>query len=130
MNQNANLWTRMQICLWRFQNDSFNDKEPEKFFLHILKAYNHNGVASRVLRALILSVMSCRAQEIYSALTVEQDVIFIYWNIFPQKHMIFYERHTDKFRNLKRHESHTYYEFANEKQSLFKLHNAKKFKDT
>ena len=97
----------------------FNEREVDKYFLHFEKIAESMKWPSAMWTLLLQSVLVGKAQETYSALSVEdcsnyevlKAEILKAYELVP-------EAYRQKFRNLQKLSSQTYVEFANDKQTL------------
>ena len=98
----------------------FQEKEVDKYFVHFEKIANSLEWPQEVWTLLLQSVLTGKAREIYSALSVEKSAqykevrqaILKAYELVP-------EAYRQKFRNCVKQESQTYVEFAREKEALF-----------
>lgn len=98
----------------------FNEREVEKYFSHFEKVAITLKWPVNVWSLLLQCVLSGKAQEVYSALSVEQSsdyetvkkAILNAFELVP-------EAYRQKFRRLRKSDKITYVEFAREKETLF-----------
>ena len=98
----------------------FKDTEIDKYFLHFEKVAVSLHWPKEVWTLLLQSVLSGKAQEIYSSLSVDQG--HIYEDVkkaILNGYELVPEAYRQKFRNSKKHDSQTYVEFARDKEMLF-----------
>ena len=98
----------------------FKDTDVDKYFLHFEKVADSLHWPPAVWTLLLQSVLSGKAQEVYSSLSLDQSrnyeevkkVILKAYELVP-------EAYRQKFRNSRRQESETFVEFARHKEDLF-----------
>ena len=98
----------------------FNEKDVEKFFLHFEKLAESMGWSKSIWTVLLQSVLIGKAQEVYSALSVEQSTDYdVVKNTIMQAYELVPEAYRQKFRSRQKGVGETYVEFAREKETLF-----------
>uniref|UniRef100_A0AAY4DAZ5 SCAN box domain-containing protein n=1 Tax=Denticeps clupeoides TaxID=299321 RepID=A0AAY4DAZ5_9TELE len=98
----------------------FNEREVEKYFSHFERVAITLKWPTAVWSLSLQCVLSGKAQEVYSALTVEQSsdystvktAILNAYELVP-------EAYNQKFSRLSKNDRITYVEFAHEKENLF-----------
>jgi len=98
----------------------FSEKEVDKYFLHFEKVAKSLGWPPGTWTLLLQSVIRGKAQEAYTALSVEdsakyetvKEAILKAYELVP-------EAYRQKFRYSKKLDSQTYVEFAREKENMF-----------
>ena len=98
---------------------SFQEKEVDKFFAHFEKVAKSLDWPKEVWTLLLQSVLIGKAQEVYSALPIEQstdydkvkEVILKAYELVP-------EAYRQKFREFQKKDGQTHVEFAREKENL------------
>ena len=98
----------------------FNDKDVDKYFLHFEKVAEKCKWPPDVWTLMLQSVLSGKAQEVYSALSIEQSSDFehVKKEILKAYELV-PEAYRQKFRNCKKTDEQTYVEFARDKDILF-----------
>ena len=98
----------------------FNEQEVSKYFLMFEKVAASMKWDKSVWPVLLQSVISGKAQEIFSALTPDQsaDYDFVKGAILKAYELV-PEAYRQKFRHLQKQHSQTYVEFSREKENLF-----------
>ena len=98
----------------------FNEKDVEKFFLHFEKLAESMEWSKSIWTVLLQSVLIGKAQEVYSALSVEQSTDYdVVKNTIMQAYELVPEAYRQKFRSRQKGVGETYVEFAREKETLF-----------
>ena len=98
----------------------FNEKDVEKFFLHFEKLAESMEWSKSIWTVLLQSVLIGKAQEVYSALSVEQSTDYdVVKNTIMQAYELVPEAYRQKFRSRQKGIGETYVEFAREKETLF-----------
>ena len=98
----------------------FNEKDVEKFFLHFEKLAESMEWSKSIWTVLLRSVLIGKAQEVYSALSVEQSTDYdVVKNTIMQAYELVPEACRQKFRSRQTGVGETYVEFAREKETLF-----------
>ena len=98
----------------------FNEKDVEKFFLHFEKLAESMEWSKSIWTVLLQSVLIGKAQEVYSALSVEQSTDYdVVKNTIMQAYELVPEAYRQKFRSRQKGGGETYVEFAREKETLF-----------
>ena len=98
----------------------FSEEEPDQFFLHFEKVAKQCEWDTSMWALLVQSSLTGRAQEIYSAMSVEDSqnydkvkkVILKAYEKVP-------EAYRQKFRNYRKPEGQTFMEFSRQKEHLF-----------
>ena len=98
----------------------FKDTDIDKYFLHFEKVADSLKWPPDVWTLLLQSVLSGKAQEVYSSLSLEQSqqyqevksAILKAYELVP-------EAYRQKFRNTRKEDSQTFVEFAHDKEVLF-----------
>ena len=98
----------------------FNEKEVDRYFQHFEKIAITMEWNKEIWALLLQSVLVGKAQEIYSALSVEQssDYEIVKARIL-QAYELVPEAYRQKFRNISKQIGQTHVEFAREKENLF-----------
>ena len=100
----------------------FNEKDVEKFFLHFEKLAESMEWSKSIWTVLLQSVLIGKAQEVYSALSVEQSTDYdVVKNTIMQAYELVPEAYRQKFRSRQKGIGETYVEFAREKETLFDI---------
>ena len=98
----------------------FNEKDVEKCFLHFEKLAESMEWSKSIWTVLLQSVLIGKAQEVYSALSVEQSTDYdVVKNTIMQAYELVPEAYRQKFRSRQKGVGETYVEFAREKETLF-----------
>ena len=98
----------------------FQEKEVDKYFLHFEKVAQSMKWPVESWTLLLQSVLKGKAQEVYSALSVEQSRVYeTVKGIILKAYELVPEAYRQRFRNCKKQESQTYVEFGREKEVLF-----------
>ena len=98
----------------------FNEKDVEKFLLHFEKLAESMEWSKSIWTVLLQSVLIGKAQEVYSALSVEQSTDYdVVKNTIMQAYELVPEAYRQKFRSRQKGVGETYVEFAREKETLF-----------
>ena len=98
----------------------FNEKDVEKIFLHFEKLAESMEWSKSIWTVLLQSVLIGKAQEVYSALSVEQSTDYdVVKNTIMQAYELVPEAYRQKFRSRQKGIGETYVEFAREKETLF-----------
>ena len=98
----------------------FQDKEVDKYFLHFEKVAGRLDWPSDMRTLLLQSVLTGKAQEVYSALPIEQssDYKLVKAAILRAYEQV-PEAYRQKFRNKNKQDRQSYIEFSHEKETLF-----------
>ena len=98
----------------------FQDKEVDKYFLHFEKVAGRLDWPSDMRTLLLQSVLTGKAQEVYSALPIEQssDYKLVKAAILRAYEQV-PEAYRQKFRNTNKQDRQSYIEFSREKETLF-----------
>uniref|UniRef100_UPI00358F6446 uncharacterized protein isoform X1 n=1 Tax=Myxine glutinosa TaxID=7769 RepID=UPI00358F6446 len=98
----------------------FNEKEVAKFFPHFEKVARQLNWPEEYWSILVQSVLVGKAQEIYSALPIDQcaDYEVLKKHILKAYELV-PEAYRQKIRNARRRESETHVEFARLKETMF-----------
>ena len=96
----------------------FQETEPDKYFLHFEKITT--SLSKRVWTLLLQSTLVEKAQEAYSALSVDQSSEYdtVKAEVLKAYELV-PEAYHQKFLASKKSGAETYIEFAQEKQTLF-----------
>ena len=98
----------------------FNEKDVEKFFLHFEKVAENMGWSKAIWSMLLQSVLTGKAQEVYSALSIEQSGDYdVVKSTVLQAYELVPEAYRQRFRNKRKEVDQTHVEFAREKETLF-----------
>ena len=98
----------------------FNEREVEKYFLHFEKIAESMKWPKDVWSLMLQSVLTGKAQETYSSLSVEQCSKYdIVKNAVLKCYELVPEAYRQKFRNSKKIPHQTFVEFAKYKEQLF-----------
>ena len=98
----------------------FNEKDVEKFFLHFEKVAENMGWSKAIWPMLLQSVLTGKAQEVYSALSIEQSGDYdVVKSTVLQAYELVPEAYRQRFRNKRKEVDQTHVEFAREKETLF-----------
>ena len=98
----------------------FNEKDVEKIFLHFEKLAESMEWSKSIWTVFLQSVLIGKAQEVYSALSVEQSTDYdVVKNTIMQAYELVPEAYRQKFRSRQKGVGETYVEFAREKETLF-----------
>ena len=98
----------------------FHEKDVEKYFLHFEKIAETMKLNKTIWPLLLQSVLIGKAQEVYSALSVEQSADYDYVKkVIMQAYELVPEAYRQKFRNATKMPHDTHVEFAREKETLF-----------
>ena len=97
----------------------FQDKDVDKYFSHFEKVAERLSWPSDMRTLLLQSVLTGKAQEVYSALPVEQssDYKLVKAAILKAYEQV-PEAYRQKFRTKKKTESQSYIEFSRDKENL------------
>uniref|UniRef100_UPI00358E5605 uncharacterized protein n=1 Tax=Myxine glutinosa TaxID=7769 RepID=UPI00358E5605 len=98
----------------------FSEKEVAKFFPHFEKVARQLNWPEEAWTILVQSVLVGKAQEIYSALPMDQcaDYEVLKKHILKAYELV-PEAYRQKFRNARKRESETHVEFARVKENMF-----------
>uniref|UniRef100_UPI0035901FEA uncharacterized protein isoform X2 n=1 Tax=Myxine glutinosa TaxID=7769 RepID=UPI0035901FEA len=98
----------------------FSEKEVAKFFPHFEKVARQLNWPEETWTILVQSVLVGKAQEIYSALPMDQcaDYEVLKKHILKAYELV-PEAYRQKFRNARKRESETHVEFARVKENMF-----------
>uniref|UniRef100_UPI00358F918B uncharacterized protein n=1 Tax=Myxine glutinosa TaxID=7769 RepID=UPI00358F918B len=98
----------------------FNEKEVAKFFSHFEKVAQLLQWPEESWTMLVQSVLVGKAQDIYSALPIDQcaDYEMVKKNVLKAYELV-PEAYRQKFRNARKRESETHVEFARMKETMF-----------
>uniref|UniRef100_UPI00358E029A trichohyalin-like n=1 Tax=Myxine glutinosa TaxID=7769 RepID=UPI00358E029A len=98
----------------------FSEKEVAKFFPHFEKVARQLNWPEEAWTILVQSVLVGKAQEIYSALPMDQcaDYEVLKTHILKAYELV-PEAYRQKFRNARKRESETHVEFARVKENMF-----------
>ena len=98
----------------------FQDKQIDKYFQHFENVAERLNWPSDLRTLLLQSVLTGKAQEVYSSLPVEQssDYAIVKTAILKAYEQV-PEAYRQKFRNKHKKENQTYIEFAHDKEILF-----------
>lgn len=97
----------------------FQDKDVDRYFLHFEKVAHNLKWPKESWTLLLQSVLKGRAQEVYSALSIEQSTDYeIVKEVILKAYELVPEAYRQKFRQYKKLDSQTYVEFAREKEAL------------
>ena len=98
----------------------FQEKEVDKYFLHFEKIANSLKWPVELWTMLLQSVLVGKAQEVYSALTLEQSSDYkLVKQAILKAYELVPEAYRQKFRNFQKFETQTHLEFARQKERLF-----------
>jgi hypothetical protein len=98
----------------------FNEKEVDKYFLHFEKIAESMEWQKNLWPLLLQSVLIGKAQEVYTALSVEQSADYdVVKRTIMQAYELVPEAYRQKFRYLYKQTSQTHVEFSREKENLF-----------
>ena len=98
----------------------FNEKDAEKFFLHFEKVAESMRWSKEIWPMLLQSVLTGKAQEVYSALSIEQSSSYdVVKSTILQAYELVPEAYRQKFRDTKKQADQTHVEFARDKETLF-----------
>ena len=98
----------------------FQEKEVDKYFLHFEKVATSLAWPKEVWMVLLQSVLTGKAREIYSALSVEQSAQYDHVKqVILKAYELVPEAYRQNFRKCGKDEKQTYIEFARTKQALF-----------
>ena len=98
----------------------FHEKEVDKYFLHFEKVATSLAWPKEVWMVLLQSVLTGKAREVYSALTVEQSAQYDHVKqVVLKAYELVPEAYRQNFRRCRKDEKQTYTEFAHTKQALF-----------
>uniref|UniRef100_UPI00358F9C77 uncharacterized protein n=1 Tax=Myxine glutinosa TaxID=7769 RepID=UPI00358F9C77 len=98
----------------------FNEKEVAKFFLHFEKVAQMLKWPGESWTMLVQSVLVGKAQDIFSALPIDQCADYeIVKKTILKAYELVPEAYRQKFRNARKRESETHVEFARMKETMF-----------
>ena len=98
----------------------FQEKEVDKYFLHFEKVAENLKWPKEHWTLLLQSVITGKAREIYTQLTVEQSSSYdIVKELILKAYELVPEAYRQKFRNCKKENEQTHVEFARTKEQLF-----------
>uniref|UniRef100_UPI00358F845E uncharacterized protein isoform X1 n=1 Tax=Myxine glutinosa TaxID=7769 RepID=UPI00358F845E len=98
----------------------FSEKEVTQFFPHFEKVARQLNWPEEAWTILVQSVLVGKAQEIYSALPMDQCADYeVLKNHILKAYELVPEAYRQKFRNARKRESETHVEFARVKENMF-----------
>jgi len=98
----------------------FQEKEVDKYFLHFEKIATSVDWPKDVWTLLLQSVLTGKAREIYSALSVEQSSMYdTVKSTIMKAYELVPEAYRQQFCSSQRQNSQTFTEFAREKEAQF-----------
>nr|XP_055067825.1 uncharacterized protein LOC129449084 [Misgurnus anguillicaudatus] len=98
----------------------FSEREVEKYFSHFERVAESLKWPKEFWTLLLQCVLTGRAQEVYSALTVEQSRDYeTVKSTLLQAYELAPEAYRQRFRNFVKSEKCTFLEFAREKETMF-----------
>ena len=98
----------------------FQEKEVDKFFLHFEKVATSLAWPKEVWMVLLQSVLTGKAREVYSALSVEQSAQYDHVKqVVLKAYELVPEAYRQNFRKCRKNEKQTFTEFACTKEDLF-----------
>ena len=98
----------------------FQENEVDKYFAHFEKVAQSLKWPSNMWTLLLQSVLSGKAQQVYSALSIEQSSNYdIVKKSILKAYELVPEAYRQKFRDCRKQDIHTYVEFARQKEILF-----------
>ena len=98
----------------------FQEKEVDKYFLHVEKVAENLKWPKEHWTLLLQSVIIGKAREIYTQLTVEQSSSYdTVKELILKAYELVPEAYRQKFRNCKKENEQTHVEFARTKEQLF-----------
>ncbi|XDV19608.1 hypothetical protein PO909_025053 [Leuciscus waleckii] len=98
----------------------FSEKEVEKYFSHFERVATTLKWPKEVWTLLLQCVLTGKAQEVYSALSLEQSAVYdtVKTTILHAYELV-PEAYRQRFRNYFKGEKQTFVEFAREKENMF-----------
>lgn len=98
----------------------FNERDVDKFFMHFEKIAQQCKWPSNVWTLMLQSVLKGKAQEVYSALSIEQSsqYDFVKQEVLKAYELV-PEAYRQQFRGCRKSNEQTYVEFARDKAILF-----------
>lgn len=98
----------------------FNEAEVDKYFAHFERVALTLKWPVEIWTLLLQTVLSGKAQSVYSALTVQQGANYqIVKNTILTAYELVPEAYRQKFRNLRKNDGKTFVEFARDKENAF-----------